>query len=71
MELSLYYSRVEPHIGRLLPRCEAPAALDHLKRHWTYMAYSSNSILMPSRDMGLKRPKVQGGYTGSTSVSTY
>jgi hypothetical protein len=61
MELSLYYSRVESHIGHLLPRCEARAALDHLKWHWARLGYSFSSILMPSLARSFARPKVQGG----------
>jgi hypothetical protein len=63
MELSLYYSRVEPHIGHLLPRSKSGAPSEYLKRHWTHMAYSLNSISTHSRDIVLKRPKVQGGVT--------
>jgi hypothetical protein len=67
MELSLYYSRVEPPIGHSPPRTKSRAALDHLKRHSTRYRYTLNSISTHLRDIVLKWAKVQGGVQGSLS----
>jgi hypothetical protein len=60
MELSLYYSRVEPHMGHLQLRTKAPAAPDHLKWHSTRCQYSFSSISMPLSERCSRDQKVQG-----------
>jgi hypothetical protein len=59
MELSLYYSRVEPHIGHSLPRSKSSAALDHLKRHSTRYQYGLNSLSTPLSERCPRDQKVR------------
>jgi hypothetical protein len=55
-----YYSRVEPHIGHLLPRSKSQAPLEHLNQHWTRLGYRLNSLSMPPLEESFARQKVQG-----------